>query len=577
MVGDAALHGYMHEAAVHMWRNAEVGTEYHESYHVFFRNLLTDAQRQALYREAENRYTITPEDIENARRGQPEMSDQEARLLALEEKMADEFREYVIHQQTPKTLTQKLKKWFKDLLAYIKALATNRVNIDQAFRMIESNQIPAKLSRNATLMKGKAFMLKKFSFDPVLGKELIEFAASRVYEEARNGNMNAKYLLGAPPKYIDGKLVEGSKSKIRNWFLRHAFHVKTQNKDASGRTITRALTNEEFGNMLDKYNSEGLAGLKEYAASKNISSGVPQTDSNGTVMPQQITDSKAIAQVFFSIYNDWYDKPSPYGTTEQRGFRHEVIKILPLYGFNVRDYISVETAKTQGEQQEESDIVEVAEEFKKIYSKSSMEENPASKLQQKALRALAGIEIQDTSSKTGLKRIANPMTVFSELSSAVHDARDFADMMSKLEKRKHNLDVLNSVYDYLLGVDTPTQALIFASVSMAANEFISVIKEVEVDEKGNRKTVIKGYNPEASGFDTYYKRVWGEAAMAANGIYEVEYSPDGDVLSLQLRDKNYPDLIEVLVGKVVSARKKNEGKLKNYSDEELIDIADLDI
>lgn len=573
MVGDAALHGYMHEAAVHMWRNAEVGTEYHESFHVFFRNLLTDGQRKALYREAEKRYTITSEDIANARLGQPEMSDAEARFLALEEKMADEFREYVIHQKTPKTLTQKLLKWFKDLFAYIKALATNRVRIDQAFRMIESNRIPAKLSRNATLMEGKAFMLKKFSFDPVLGKELIEFAASRVYEEARNGNLNAKYLLGTPPKYVDGKLIEGGKSKIRNWFLRHAFHVKT--RDSAGNVVTRALTNEEFGNLLDMYTKDGVAGIKEYAASKNISSGIPQTDSNGTVMPQQIADSKPIAQVFFSIYNDWFDKPSKYSTTEQRGFRHEVIKILPLYGFNVRDYISVETSKAQSEQQEEDDIVEVAEEFKKIYSKSSMEENPASKLQQKALRALAGIEVKDTSSKTGLKRIANPMTVFTELSSAVHDARDFADMMAKLEKRKHNLDALNAVYDYLLGVDTRTQALIFASVSMASNEFISIIKDVEVDEKGNVKTIVKGYNPEASGFDTYYKRVWSEAAMAANGIYRVEYSSDGDVLSLQLRDENHPDLIQMLVGKIVSARKKNEGKLKNYSDEELIDIADL--
>ena len=100
MIGDNVVHGYVQNGAVHPWNNAEIGTEYHEGFHMFFRTMLTDEQREQLYNDAAEKYgEPTAEEIAAARRGQPELTDEEARLLALEEKMAEEFRGYMLNEQ----------------------------------------------------------------------------------------------------------------------------------------------------------------------------------------------------------------------------------------------------------------------------------------------------------------------------------------------------------------------------------------------------------------------------------------------------------------------------------------------
>ena len=51
-IGSLTVHGYFKNGAVHLWHNAEVGTEYHEAFHYTFRILLNDEQREQLYAEA---------------------------------------------------------------------------------------------------------------------------------------------------------------------------------------------------------------------------------------------------------------------------------------------------------------------------------------------------------------------------------------------------------------------------------------------------------------------------------------------------------------------------------------------
>ena len=127
-VGSSVAHGYMKNAGVYLWNNAEVGTEYHEAFHYSFRTMLTDKQREALYKEARVKYNLP-----------------NATPLELEEAMAEEFRDYVFTAQgTEETLPGKIKKFFQDLFNFIKALFTNTVEIEQLYSLIESNKIPKK-------------------------------------------------------------------------------------------------------------------------------------------------------------------------------------------------------------------------------------------------------------------------------------------------------------------------------------------------------------------------------------------------------------------------------------------------
>ncbi len=138
-VGTKVAHGYMKNALVYLWRNGQVGTEYHEAFHFVFRTLLNDTQREQLYKEAKKRYNLS-----------------KATNLELEEAMAEEFRDYVFTaQETGKGLTGKIKKFFQDIWNYIKAIFVNPVGVEQLFSLIESNKVPKKYERTFTPFKNE--------------------------------------------------------------------------------------------------------------------------------------------------------------------------------------------------------------------------------------------------------------------------------------------------------------------------------------------------------------------------------------------------------------------------------------
>ena len=122
-VGDMEVMGYVQAGAAYLDRLAPMDTAYHEAFHLFFRTTLDDAQREQLYKDAVKLYgEPTAEQVEKAKRGQEGISEQDARLLALEEKMAEEFRFFSMAESAPKGMPARIAKFFKNLLAYIKAL-----------------------------------------------------------------------------------------------------------------------------------------------------------------------------------------------------------------------------------------------------------------------------------------------------------------------------------------------------------------------------------------------------------------------------------------------------------------------
>ena len=148
-IGGGTVHGYMTQAGVNLWTQGEVGTEYHESFHYVFRTLLNKKQRDALYAEAKKNFKPSTAELKSLRKLNPELSSREIMELALEESMAEEFRDYVMTmEETAKTIPQRIRKFFKDLYSFIKSLFINPVGMKQLYSLIEANNLPKKYLRN---------------------------------------------------------------------------------------------------------------------------------------------------------------------------------------------------------------------------------------------------------------------------------------------------------------------------------------------------------------------------------------------------------------------------------------------
>lgn len=507
-VGDSIVHGYMENGAIHLYKNAEVGTEYHEAFHLFFRGLLTDEQRQSLYEDAVAIYgEPTKDDIENARRGKPNLSNKEARLLAIEEKLAEEFRTYTITEQAPKTLGAKILKFFKDLFAYIKALSTDRVSVRQAFRLLEGNRIPKSFSRNMQSMSpGRAYMLKEYTQTPRLHKEKVDLILYNTLNLLDSGSFTVEELLGD---------IVDKQSMLADWFLRHAISKE------EGTPVSE----EEFKEFKKVYDSATEASQVVAVMKKlGVKVSPPNTNSLGSALPAKTAGNRKNGMRFLAIYDYWFDQESELGGLPVRGFRSEVLERLKTdFGYKVVDKVVVDT---------ESD-------FERIFGISRMKEEPAKKLSQKAKRALSRIPVQNLGDSFFGFQTYIPITdVFTELSGAVADSSSFQDMLENLKQQKNSVNSLNAVYDFIVGLEAEEQALLYSTLALGMNAHrVLIVNETE----DGAETML--FSPVQSTIKKYFTNKWKNAAVGGKGVYKVLVDDNGGFKGLSV-DKGVAQQIQ---------------------------------
>lgn len=513
-VGDNVVHGYTTNAAIYIYSAAEVGTEYHEAFHMLFRNFLSEGQQAAIYEEAVQRYgEPSAKDIAKARRGQPEMTDAEARLLALEERIAEEAREYGLTEQAPKGLGGRILKFFKDLFAYIKAVASNKIGIDQAFRLIESGRIPAKLSRKTTAhAPSTAYLLEDFSDRPMHRNELTDIAVWKLINELDSlpedqRNKAAVDMLGTADST--------SNAGIRNWFLRNAYNIDG-----------RQLTDEEFDRLKEAFDTENDDVLDEFEF------GAPSVQMDGTPMPKQIGLDEA--DDFLIVYEKWFDEREQvqgdvYNVS--RGFRTEVLERLQMYGYSVKDDVNSEIQIT------DEDIEE------RIYSISRLQEDPATKISDRSKRLLSRIPIQpqrQAESIYGFQTFVPLKEVMRVIASTVDGAPTLTEMLRRMEDRSDNVNILKSAAQFIGGLPVDAQATFFANVALSTNNFILPI--TTTDPKTG-KTIVKFISPNANSARRYWSRKWkSELTESSDGPYNVVRGRDRVVLERSVK----PEIKEAL-------------------------------
>jgi hypothetical protein len=235
-IGDGKIHGYVENASLYLWTQAEVGTEYHEAYHLVFRTMLSNDQRAGLYQEAASKFgEPTDNELADIRKQFPDLSDEDARNLVLEEKMAEEFKEYVLtEEESGKTLPGKIANWFKNLFNWIKALFSDNLSLKQTYSLISSNKMSSSLLgrgvfRNAEKFQGynKAYLFREDYTDSDFEEVKSTLYTTFLDDKASKGkNYNLANALG----------VSGDKGYLAAGFVKNIYETndgkKLSEKDA---------------------------------------------------------------------------------------------------------------------------------------------------------------------------------------------------------------------------------------------------------------------------------------------------------------------------------------------------------
>lgn len=159
--------GQFSNGVITIAEDAARGTLYHEAFHSVVHTLLTDEEYSDLYDAAKEKY-----------------GDYDA--VALEEKLAEDFRRYMQVQETPVLGT--IARWFQALKRFIKKLAGKNLVIDSLFYRINKGQYANRTTRDVAgvtrnMMTSAQERAKQIFFDKVWGKNLNDNDIVRINRE----------------------------------------------------------------------------------------------------------------------------------------------------------------------------------------------------------------------------------------------------------------------------------------------------------------------------------------------------------------------------------------------------------
>jgi hypothetical protein len=477
-IGNGQIHGYVENAAVKLWSSAEVGTEYHEAYHITFRTMLSDSQRIELYNEAEKEYgKPTDAEIAEIKKQFPDISDREANRLVLEEKMAEGFREYVLtEQESGKTLSGKLKSWFKNLWNWIKAMFSDNLSIKQVYSLIESNSLNRNIYKRNVFRNPQQFQgnntanMYREGFGDVKFQETLSVLET-VFIETKNSNRFNKKEFGLNASLGIGE----NRGLIVNKLVTDHLYVTT---DGSKLTTAAALEllkaeiayeknpteeNEQtMVDLMDKYNVD-----------------IKDTDASGRPDPTYNFRSAII-----NVWDTWFTQKDPAtGNLIIEGWREFLLSKLADRGL-------VPTTRSKDKQQElreavirdiedednqdlETSYEEIDAHIEKIYGKSSLEKSPSKSFTAKLRNFLASI-YSPIPNSFGVTTYMDKNYIYAELISIVAGSQSYEQLLAKMKNHSQFKPHLKRVYEFLSSSKRTNseKAMFFSGFSLAFTGFV---------------------------------------------------------------------------------------------------------
>ena len=504
-IGSEEVHGYVENAVVHMWTNSDIGTEFHEAFHLTFRTMLSESQREQLYAEAATRFgEPTAGEIRYIKRTFPEISDEEARKAALEEKMADDFKDYVLTEgYTEKSLPGKIAKFFRDLWNFFKGLVTNNLSLRQAYSLIESGKMNSSILgrgvfRNPEKFKGPK---KAYMYRPEMGDAMFKASLDTIYTIF----MDTKKDLGRKFSAQVQLGVNGKNGAIVDQFQMQMY------KKVDGTQITAAEANKLFEAemAMDAATPETLDD-----AEANMWTVLEEVGAEFT-MEENIT----LRNVFKNVASTWNDVYDPAtGNSIQTGWRTFLEIKLREAGIKITNKT---TETPEGEILEEedkddsfdidanneldpADLDALQEEMKlidegtmKIYSMTTLQESPSKRLTGKVKELLSTIRNVEPN-LLGVRSYMNREDVYQEMLRVFTGKQTFESMHAAIKKAAELKPVLQPIADFMSGLDDRDCAMLYSAFALVNTEFIMIKDRVEGNRRfadvinPNRKDVVAG-------------------------------------------------------------------------------------
>jgi len=480
-VGGLVAHGYMKNAMVYLWNNAEVGTEYHEAFHYAFRTALSEKQRQALYREARKKYNLP-----------------KATELELEEAMAEDFRDYVFTaQETAKSLPGKIRKFFSDLWNYIKALFVNPVGVEQFFSLIEANKIPKKYERSAERFANTtAYRLVSSIPNYEVQKQVVDSISSifiKKWGEMQDANEEYNFADKVLAEQLLGKPSTKRKGDLADFFLQHSMTTAQGEylSEEALQAFVNAKTKEERGKVASKYSI--ILGVPLQA---RIEGALPTS-----VFQKDVTGVKSTAKIFYDIWNNWFDVQDNLGNVDKFGWREAVIIDLRRYGYKVKGYsqarITLENTEEGLAQQEETN-------YDKVYDISHFEVDPI-KTQSQEVRRLFSQLAKDKPNDLGLYTYADIEDMMRAAVATTKGAQSYEEILGNIQAAAENFDVLKPLAKYLSSNPSPQEAAAIRSFLTKTYSEQRIIQEEKLEDVMVVKAINSDRKSAAIGWATTWK------------------------------------------------------------------------
>lgn len=454
-IGNGMVHGYVQNSALFLATGAEIGSEYHEAYHIVHRSMLNDAQRAVILEEAKKKYAApTSEELEILKLQNSTAPQEELENLHYEEKIAEDFREYTLSEGAmERSLPERIAQWFKNLWSYIKLATTNQVAIKDLYRIVESNKIPAKFFRNVERYQPET---KAYRYRQEYGEEATREITSTL----------SKFLIDK--KDVPGFTIEDAigvgknKGDIANYFLMNAYSTP-QGNAVSLDDAKKAFEVESAYYRAIKSGDQS----KIDEATKNFSETVASLNGITFTRPAAFADPNPLLRnIFFDIYNNWNTTLEPeFGNILTVGWRDLVAEDMRDFGMIIKN-----------KNEDTLDFEDDDGVIEKIYGKASFESDPANGLTGRVKEILSRVESTEVNF-LGYPTYLPKDEVYIQLLNVFAGAKNFQTMLARAENLVRFKPKYANVIPLLTGLTGADQAAVRSAFTLHQNQFLLFVEE----------------------------------------------------------------------------------------------------
>lgn len=428
-IGNKIKHGYFTNGAIHLWENADAGTEFHEAFHAVFRTYLDADRQNVIFDEARKLYG-------------KDLSEEQ-----LEERLSDDFSEYVMTKGKLSPLG-KVGKFFKDLYHYIKAIITKKPNVSDLYSIIESNRLTtvrkglpfkkgvSKFSNDSTANSAKTGLTEQQVSDVIDTIIQVSAEANKLLKKTDNKIPISKILQNARQMFMDKALMNGDGEAIIDKDMQKAAREKYR-ESLNGKLTGEEFEDWEVENDIEFYAEEVFEG-------------------------QDLDDTRVNSFQYISIYENWENLTDEYLNIEEKGWDNLAKRELNK-GFKLSLLLDDENLDTD----EQERIFEL--DSKHVSQKNSLNSDIKS--------FLSTIESKERNFM-GYKKYIPFDELYGNMVLTLANSYDLQEMEKRLIQQSNAKPYYSEVVKAFNKLDSNMKAKFFNSFNMTYGEFKTVKQEL---------------------------------------------------------------------------------------------------